>query len=46
MIKITKGVSALGYVQVTLPEDVEPNSSFVVKGAYDLLGYLKNTEEE
>ncbi len=46
MIQVNKGATVSGFSQVELPEGVDPASSFVVTGAYDLLGYLKNTEEE
>ncbi len=46
MVKVIKGVTESGFAEVNLPADIDPASSFVVEGAYDLLGYLKNTEEE
>lgn len=46
MLKITKGVTEGGFAEVNLAADIDQASSFVIEGAYDLLGYLKNTEEE
>lgn len=46
MTKVTKGVTESGFSEIILPEGIDPNSLFVIKGAYDLLGFLKNTEEE
>jgi cobalt-zinc-cadmium efflux system membrane fusion protein len=46
MIKVTKGVTESGYSEITLPQGIDPSSMIVTEGAYDLLAYLKNTEEE
>lgn len=46
MIKVTKGVTESGYSEITLPQGIDPSSLIVTEGAYDLLAYLKNTEEE
>lgn len=46
MIKVTKGITESGYSEITLPQGIDPTSLFVVEGAYDLLAFLKNTEEE
>jgi len=46
MIKVTKGVTESGYSEITLPQGIDPYSLIVTEGAYDLLAYLKNTEEE
>lgn len=46
MIKVTKGVTESGFSEITLPQEIDPSSLFVIEGAYDLLAYLKNTEEE
>ncbi len=46
MLKVRRGIVESGYAEVILPDEVDPSSKFVIAGAYDLLGYLKNTEEE
>ena len=46
MIQVVKGVSELNYTEVQLPKAVSPESSIVIKGAYDILSKLKNSEEE
>lgn len=45
MVEIEKGVSEGGFTQVTLTEAVK-EKQIVLKGAYFLLGILKNSEEE
>lgn len=47
MVKIKPGIAELGYTQVEF-EDIKPTKELkiVLKGAYDLLSQLKNTEEE
>lgn len=46
-IAVKTGVKELGYVEVLLPKDFDiPNTKVVVKGAYDLLSKLKNSESE
>jgi len=46
MIEITKGNSAGGYTQVTLPEKfIKTGKNIVIKGAYALLAALKNAGE-
>lgn len=46
-IEVKKGVSQNGYTEVILPEgfDIE-KSEVVVKGAYDILSKMNNSEEE
>lgn len=47
MLEIITGVSDEGYTEVTLPEGFnETSDSIVVKGAYDLLSKMNNSEEE
>jgi len=44
---IKTGVKELGYVELLLPASFDTtNSKVVLKGAYDLLGKLKNSAEE
>jgi cobalt-zinc-cadmium efflux system membrane fusion protein len=46
-IAVKTGVKELGYVEVLLPQDFDiQNTKVVVKGAYDLLSKLKNSESE
>lgn len=46
MTEISIGVSEGGYTAVQLPAGTAPGTKIVVKGAYDLLSKLKNSEEE
>ncbi len=47
MIEVTTGVSDNGYTEVILPEGFEKVSkNIVVKGAYDILSKMNNSEEE
>ncbi|WP_233496613.1 efflux RND transporter periplasmic adaptor subunit [Mucilaginibacter hurinus] len=46
MTEIAVGVSEGGYAAVTLPGGLKEDAKFVIKGAYDLLSKLKNSEEE
>lgn len=46
-IPVKTGVKELGYVEVLLPRDFDINNAkIIIKGAYDLLAKLKNTESE
>ena len=45
MIAIQTGNSDVGYTEVILPEGVD-KTKIVMKGAYDLLSKMKNSEEE
>jgi cobalt-zinc-cadmium efflux system membrane fusion protein len=45
MTPVTKGVCQNGFCEVLFPEGVDSKSSFVIRGTFDLLGLLKNTEE-
>ncbi|HNW97226.1 MAG TPA: efflux RND transporter periplasmic adaptor subunit [Bacteroidales bacterium] len=46
MVEITKGTSAGGFTQVTLPEKIsKTDKTIVIKGAYALLAALKNAGE-
>lgn len=46
MIEIQIGNSELGYTEVIFPEDFNPQTRVVTKGAYALLSKMKNSEEE
>lgn len=46
MVEVEKGLEESGYTEVTLPQGLNSNSEIVIKGAYDLLSKLKNSEEE
>jgi cobalt-zinc-cadmium efflux system membrane fusion protein len=47
MTEVATGISEGGYTSITLPDSIDKkNSLFVIKGAYDLLGKLKNSGEE
>lgn len=47
IVEVSAGISEGGYVEVQLPENINKSSArIVIKGAYDLLSKLKNTEEE
>ena len=45
MTEIIKGKTADGFCEVILPKELSANTLFVTTGAYDLLSFLKNTEE-
>lgn len=46
-VEVSTGVSGAGYTEVILPEGFDMNSkNIVVKGAYDLLSKMNNSEEE
>ena len=45
-IEVTVGVTENGYTAVILPESFKKNSKVVIKGAYDLLSKMNNSEEE
>ena len=47
MVEVTTGTADGGYVEVVLPTDMNAqNTKVVLKGAYDLLSKMKNSEEE
>lgn len=46
MIEVGVGVTENGFVALILPPDFDLQSQVVLKGAYDLLSKMKNTEEE
>ena len=46
MIKVVTGETQSGFTEVILPEEINPNSQFIIKGTYELLSLLKNNEEE
>jgi cobalt-zinc-cadmium efflux system membrane fusion protein len=46
-VEIQKGISENGYTEVVLPENFKiENTEVVIKGAYDLLSKMNNSEEE
>lgn len=46
-IPVKTGIKELGYVELVLPKEFDvPNTKVIVKGAYDLLAKLKNSESE
>lgn len=45
MVEVEKGNSENGFTEIHLPEDLDANVQVVVKGAFDLLAKMKNTEE-
>jgi membrane fusion protein, heavy metal efflux system len=45
MIEITKGNSELGFSEITLPDQFDLKNKIVIKGAYNLLAKMKNSEE-
>lgn len=46
MTAVSTGISDEGYIEVQLPKGVDVSGKVVLKGAYDLLSKLKNSEEE
>jgi cobalt-zinc-cadmium efflux system membrane fusion protein len=46
MINITAGQSANGYIEVGLPSGFDKTRSFVTSGVFELLGVLRNVEDE
>lgn len=46
MIKVSVGQHESGYIEVQLPDGIDADASFVTQGSYDLLSFLKNTEED
>lgn len=45
MVAISTGISDGGYIEVMLPKNLEVKGKVVLKGTYDLLSKLKNSEE-
>lgn len=45
MTEIKKGSTEDGFVEITLPTDIPLQTPIVIKGAYELLSFLKNTSE-
>jgi cobalt-zinc-cadmium efflux system membrane fusion protein len=45
MVEINIGVNESGFQEVELPAHEDVNGQIVIEGAYDLLSYLKNSEE-
>jgi cobalt-zinc-cadmium efflux system membrane fusion protein len=45
-MEITTGISDGGYVEVQIPGNPDLTGKVVMKGAYDLLSKMKNSEEE
>jgi len=46
MVEVKKGITELGYTEIILNADVNETSPVVVKGAFDLISEMKNSEEE
>jgi cobalt-zinc-cadmium efflux system membrane fusion protein len=46
MTPITTGIVDAGYIEVKLPAQLQTKGNIVLKGAYDLLSKMKNSEEE
>ncbi|WP_316799589.1 efflux RND transporter periplasmic adaptor subunit [Pedobacter frigidisoli] len=46
MLEVKTGVSENGYTQVSFAQELPSGNRVVVKGAYDLLSKVKNSEEE
>ncbi|MDP2385778.1 MAG: efflux RND transporter periplasmic adaptor subunit [Bacteroidota bacterium] len=46
MLEVTKGISELGFTEVTLGNELSSQTMIVIKGAYDLLAKLKNSDDE
>ncbi|MES2331073.1 efflux RND transporter periplasmic adaptor subunit [Sediminibacterium roseum] len=45
-VEVGIGVTENGFTAVILPEKFDPKSKIVIKGAYDLLSKMNNSEEE
>jgi cobalt-zinc-cadmium efflux system membrane fusion protein len=45
MTEIKTGASSDGFTEIILSQDLSSKTLFVTKGAYELLSFLKNTEE-
>jgi len=46
LISVTTGLTDAGYSEITLPAGFNKQRQIVVSGAFELLGIIKNTEEE
>jgi len=46
MVEVTTGISDGGYIEVTMPAGRDFAGKVVLKGTYDLLSKMKNSEEE
>lgn len=46
MIEVVPGVEELGYVQITLVEDIPPDAKIVTKGAFYIWSGMQNTETD
>ncbi|MGN7986450.1 efflux RND transporter periplasmic adaptor subunit [Pedobacter sp. 22226] len=46
MVEVTTGISDGGYIEVTMPSGRDFTGKVVLKGTYDLLSKMKNSEEE
>jgi cobalt-zinc-cadmium efflux system membrane fusion protein len=46
LIEIKTGIHENGFTEVIVPQEFSPNAAVVVKGAYDILGKMKNSEED
>ncbi|MFM7021854.1 MAG: efflux RND transporter periplasmic adaptor subunit [Flavobacteriales bacterium] len=45
MVEIQSGLSEVGFTEVILPKSMDSKQKIVVKGAYNLLAKMKNSEE-
>jgi cobalt-zinc-cadmium efflux system membrane fusion protein len=45
LIEVKTGIHENGFTEVITPQEFAPNAAVVVKGAYDILGKMKNSEE-
>jgi cobalt-zinc-cadmium efflux system membrane fusion protein len=45
MTEVTKGISELGYTEITFPKGITAETPIVINGAYDILAKIKNSEE-
>jgi cobalt-zinc-cadmium efflux system membrane fusion protein len=46
IISVKAGIADAGFVEIILPDSLNVQGKVVLKGAYDLLSKLKNSEEE
>lgn len=46
MLEVTKGISEFGFTEVELKNGLTNESLIVIKGVYDILAKMKNSEEE
>jgi cobalt-zinc-cadmium efflux system membrane fusion protein len=46
MVEVITGLIDGGFIEVQIPEKMNVEGKVVLKGAYDLLSKMKNSEEE